>query len=162
MSDALGTYLDDHLAGAAGAIAILVHLRDEHGGTPVERLAIELLAEIEADRTVLQHLAARMGDSGSPLKDAAAWVGEKVSRLKLGRSMADELGLFEALEALALGILGKLALWKALSAVAPFDPRVHGLDYAHLMERAQQQHARVEAYRLEEARRALVPRPAAA
>jgi hypothetical protein len=162
MSDALGTYLDDHLAGAAGAIAILEHLRDEHAGTPVGRLAIDLLAEIEADRAIVQGLAERAGNGGSPLKDATAWLGEKVSRLKIGRTAGGELGLFEALEMLALGILGKLALWKALSAVAPFDARLPGIDYDHLIGRAENQHARVEAHRLDAAHRALVARPAAA
>jgi hypothetical protein len=162
MSDALATYLHDHLAGAAMAIELLERLRDEHGDEPVGRLAGQLLGEIEADRTLVQHLAERVGDGGSPLKDATAWLGEKISRLKLGRGTAGELGLFEALEALALGILGKVALWKALAAAAPHDARLHGIDYGHLVGRAQDQHARVEAERLDAARRALVSRPAAA
>ena len=52
------------------------------------------------------------------------------------------------LETLALGILGKLSLRQVLPVIAEFDERVRGEDYNHLAARAQEQHDRVEAYRL--------------
>jgi hypothetical protein len=72
--------------------------------------------------------------------------------LKLRRRAAGGLGTFEALEALALGILGKLALWRALAVSAAADARLRGVDFDHLAARAQAQHARVEERRLEAAR----------
>ena len=62
-----------------------------------------------------------------------------------------ELGTFEALETLALGILGKLALWRALAVVAATDARLRGIDFDSLAARAQAQHARVEERRIEAA-----------
>jgi hypothetical protein len=70
-----------------------------------------------------------------------------VSRFKLRHSAADGLGTFEALETLALGILGKLALWRALAVTV--DTRVHGVDFEQLITRAQAQHARLEESRLQ-------------
>ena len=55
--------------------------------------------------------------------------GAKSIQLKLGRSTAGTLGTFQALEILALGVLGKLALWRALIEVAPSDARLSGVDF---------------------------------
>jgi hypothetical protein len=59
------------------------------------------------------------------------------------------------LEFLELGIHGKWALWRALGAVAPNDPRLQGNDFEHLAERARTQRGQVEERRLEAARSAL-------
>ena len=159
MSDPLATYLHDHLAGAVVAVNLLEALRGQHAGEPLGQFAAELLVEVEEDRAVLRGLAQRVGAGSGALKGAAAWLSEKVSRLKLRRRSAGELGAFEALEALALGILGKLALWRALAVAAAADARLRGVDFDHLGTRAQAQHARVEEYRLEAARAALRAAP---
>lgn len=157
MSEPLVTYLHDHLAGSVVAVRLLEELRNEHGGEPLGRFAAELLGDIEADRAVLLGLAERVGTHSSPVKDAAAWVQEKLSRFKLRRDEGHGLGTFEALEFLALGILGKRALWRALDAIAPEDSRLGGVDFSYLVERAEAQHERAEHQRLEVARMALRP-----
>jgi hypothetical protein len=155
MSDPLATYVHDHLAGAVLAINLLETLRDRHAGEPLGPFAEGLLVEVEADRAVLQGLAERVGVGSSRLKEAATWLGEQVSRVKLRRRAAGGLGTFEALEALGLGLLGKLALWRALAVMAAVDGRLGGMDFDHLAARAHAQHAWVEARRLEAARTAL-------
>lgn len=157
MSDDLITYLHDHLAGATAGLELVEALRDQHADEPLGRFASQLSGEIEADRRTLEDLAERVGPGGNPLKEAGAWLAEKASRLKLGRPAAGELGTFEALEALALGILGKKALWDALELVAPQNPRLGGLKFGELSRRAQAQHGRVEEQRLITARTALRP-----
>ena len=67
--------------------------------------------------------------------------------------------MFEARETLALGILGKRALWRALSIVAPADLRLSGVDFDALAARAQAQHDRVEERRLQVAATALQAAP---
>jgi hypothetical protein len=160
MRDPLATYVHDHLAGAVVAITLLEGLRDQHADTPLGPFAAELLAEVAADRAVLQGLAERVGAGSSGLKEVTAWLGEKVSRVKLRRRAPGGLGTFEALEALALGILGKRALWRALAVVAAADARLGGVDFDHLTARAQAQHAQVEERRLEAAGSALRAVPA--
>jgi hypothetical protein len=81
----------------------------------------------------------------------AGWLAEKTSEFRLRRSSTKSLG---TLEALGLGIEGKHALWRALKVVSEMDPRLSGVDYDALAERAQDQHARVEVFRLETARAA--------
>jgi hypothetical protein len=156
-TDALAAYLHDHLAGATAGMETLELLRERHGAEPLGRFASELLAEVAEDRDVLQRLAESLGAGTSPLKDAVAWVAEKASRIKLSPTVAGELGTFEALETLALGILGKRALWRVLASLARREPCLQGLDYEALAQRAQAQHDLVEVRRLEVARRVFEP-----
>jgi hypothetical protein len=151
----LAVYLQDHLAGSAAAVEILGSLRDEHEGDPLGLLASHILVEVERDRATLETLIQRVGGGSSILKDTTAWLGAKLGRFKLGGALSEHLGVLEALEIVALGILGKRALWEALRALGGADARLRELDLAHLIERAASQHARVEAQRLEAARRAL-------
>lgn len=153
MSTPLATYLHDHFAGSKVAVDLLGVLRDEHAGEPLARTAAQLLAEVEEDRTVLARLVERAGSPAAGLvKEGMAWIGEQGTRLKLRTRASDGAGTLELLETLALGILGKLSLWRALAQIDPADPIVANIDLALLMERAEQQHAMVEERRLAAAR----------
>jgi hypothetical protein len=157
MSESLATYLHDHLAGAAYAIDLVEFMRDQHSDDDLGRFAAEVLVEIKQDRDTLRDVAERIGASGSTLKEAASWMAEKVSRFTLGHDSGSGLATFEGLEFLAIGILGKRALWRALAAIAPSDPRMAGVDYNALAASAQKQHDKVEQRRLLAARTALRP-----
>jgi hypothetical protein len=54
--------------------------------------------------------------------------------------LSEPLGLFEAIEALCLGMQGKLALWTAIDAMKAVDPRVGYLNLSELIARARKQH----------------------
>lgn len=155
MSDALPTYLHDHLAGSNFAVDLLKNFCSRHAGTPLGEFGTDMLAEIEEDQQVLHNLIDRVGVPSPALKEAAAWVSEKASRLKLG-SGSGELGTFQTLETLAMGIWGKRALWRALGVIAGADSRIQIVDFSALSERAEAQHARVEERRVQVARTALV------
>jgi len=159
MSDPLSVYLHDHLSGATHAIELLQAIRDQYKADSLGEFAAGLLADVEMDRETLRNLAERVGDGSSPLKELAGWLSERVSRIKLGRG-EDKLGTFEALEFLELGIQGKWALWRALEHISSKDPRLQGVDFRHLAERAETQRARVEQQRLLLAPTALLRRAA--
>jgi hypothetical protein len=155
-NDPLAIYLHDHLAGAKVAIDLLGAVRDQHAREPLGQFAAELLVEIEEDRAVLRQLGERVGAGrSSRVKEGIAWLIEKGTRVKLHRRAGRDLGTLQMLETLALGILGKLALWQALAAVAAANSRLHSVDFDHLAARAQVQHDRVEERRLEVARAVL-------
>lgn len=156
MKHSLAAYLHDHLAGATFAVEMLEALQRAHPTEKVGATAKVLLTEIEADRAVLQNLIERVAGGTSPLKEAVSWLSEKASRLKLRRSSSSALGTFETVEALALGILGKEHLWRALAVAALDDPRIAGQDYPHLVQRAEAQHAIVDELRISLVRTALV------
>ena len=52
------------------------------------------------------------------------------------------------LESLSLGIEGKAKLWRTLGEVSVTEPRLAGIDFAGLLERAHSQRERMEPYRL--------------
>jgi hypothetical protein len=155
-NDALSTYVEDHLAGATAGLELLEALSAQHQGDPTGALARSLLPEVEDDRRTLEGIA-RALDAGSALKEAGAWIAEKVSRLKLHREAKGVLGTFEALEAMSLGVLGKRALWRALAVAAGSDARLAGFDFGALAASADRQHALLENERLRAATVALRP-----
>ena len=150
----LNSYLNDHLAGSVGALELLDRLIDIYQEKPLEGLFRDLRNEIEAEQEILKSLIASLGQEESTVRKAGAWVMEKLSRAKIqpGEAREGEMGLFLALEGLALGITGKRALWRALAAASATVPRLRTLDYDELERRAAKQHDRVEAKRLEIAR----------
>ena len=103
MSDPLVTYLEDHKAGAGAAISVLKKMKAGIHDESLSQLAANILAGVEEDEETLQNLAKRIGIGSNMMKEAAAWVGEKASRIKLGAGMSGDFGTFEALEFLALG-----------------------------------------------------------
>ncbi|HTB10987.1 MAG TPA: hypothetical protein VK752_05425 [Bryobacteraceae bacterium] len=157
MSDRLAIYLHDHRAGSNFAINLLEAMRDQDGDRDLANLAKDILVDVTQDRDTLQTIIDRVGESHTDLKQASAWLAEKASRMKLSHGDPHGLGTFEALETLALGILGKLSLWEALLVIAESDDRVAGENYIQLAARAWEQHARVEAYRLRIARETFSP-----
>jgi len=158
-AEALRTYLNDHLAGSVVALELLDHLADLKQDPGRKQFFIGLRAEIQEDQAALQRLLQQVGGKESPMRKAAAWLTEKFGRAKLVLDDPGEgrLQLFEGLETLALGIQGKLALWRALAAVADRVPQLQGVDFVRLEQRAVQQHQRVEDQRLQSAQAALAP-----
>jgi hypothetical protein len=157
----LATYLNDHLAGSVAALELIGHLMATHAGTAVDRLLAELRADITADRQELEKLIDQLHVAVSRPRQATAWLAEKVSELKLRLDdpAGGALRLLEGLEALALGIEGKRALWRALAAAAEDAPALQVVDYARLERRAEEQRRRVEMMRLEAAKAALGTAP---
>ena len=152
-------YLNHHLAGSVAGLETLEHLVEAEKGSPMARVLIELRAEGMADRQVLEGLMARLEVSESGTQKATAWLGEKVFRvlLPLNDKSSGALNLLLTLEALALGLQGRRALWLALSIAAQETAALQGLDYQTMVKRAEDQRERVEKLRLEAAGKALRP-----
>jgi hypothetical protein len=156
-SKALRIYLNDHLAGSVAALELLDHLADLHQDTDRKQFFTSLRTEVEEDQKVLQQLLEKTGGKESAVRKAAAWLTEKLgeAKLRLDDPGDGQLRVLEAVETLGLGIQGKLALWRALAAVADRLPKLQRVDFARLEQRAIQQHQRVEGQRLQAARLAL-------
>jgi hypothetical protein len=156
MSNPLATYLHDHLGGARAAIDLLEAMRKQQQGQPLGEVVTVLLTEIQADFDTSRQLAEKVGSGSNVLKELTGWLGEKVTRWKLGQTSADRFGTFEALEFLALGIRGKMGMWLALDVAATREPRLGGYDFKRLASRAESQYKTVEEQRLSLAASALV------
>ncbi len=161
---AIDVYLNDHLAGAMLGAHLAEQIGSHSQGSPLGELMESLTPQIEEDRQTLIRLMERVDASANPVKQAGAWVTEKASRVKFWGpgSGGPELGTFMALESLALGVLGKLSLWRALAQVADQHPAIASVDLDDLIDRAQNQYALLERERLAAGRRALVHSPTSA
>jgi hypothetical protein len=153
----LGAYLNDHLAGSVVAIDLLTQLENTHTGTEVAHLLADLRRDIEEDRRVLRDLMKTLEIAESGPRKALAWSTAKLTevKLRLEDKACGALRMLESVEAVALGIDGKLALWRSLRAAADIAPKLNRLDYERLAERAEGQRMRAEEIRLR-ARAALV------
>ncbi|MGI8548627.1 MAG: hypothetical protein ACR2M1_15085 [Gemmatimonadaceae bacterium] len=155
----VATYLSDHLAGATSAIALMEHIEGTYPDTDIARLIAGVRADVESDREKLQDLAQALGVVESTPREVAGWLGERLAQLKLhiDDSSNGPLYLLEALDGLAMGIDGKLALWHGLGAAAVQTPSLRGADYDHLAQRAQEQRQRIEPARLDASRAVFDP-----
>jgi len=151
----LSTYLNDHLAGSNIAIEILDHLIDETSELSPALNALK--TEIAEDREQLKALMASQQIEESRVRKAGSWFAEQVAEMKLEVD-DDENGplrRLERLEALEIGIDGKIALWRALDVAAKSNSDLRRLDYVRLRQRGEDQRARVESMRLNAASAAL-------
>jgi len=148
----LANYLNDHMAGAVSALELLEQLGRENQ-PPLG----ELKRDIEEDRRELKALMQRLGIAESRIRKVGGWLTEKLAEFKLNVDDPSDGSLrrFESLEALAIGIEGKRALWSALRAASKFSRDLQGLDYPRLIQRAEQQRDLVEVLRLNAAKWAL-------
>ena len=138
---------------------MLNHLISSHRGKTHEQFFIRLRDEVVEDQDVLSGLLRDLHADPGAVRNTTAFLSEKLARIKLllEDPAGTQLAPLEKLEALALGIEGKRALWRALLAVAEEIPALRKVDLARLDERADDQHKRVEARRIEAAREAFVP-----
>src|SRR4051812_21757740 len=104
-TDALRTYLNDHLAGATLGADHARQLEDLYTGTPFEQEMTRIAAEVEGDRQTVVDIMDRLGVSRNPIKQAGAWVAEKAGKVKsTGQTRGDvEFGRFLSLEMMSLG-----------------------------------------------------------
>jgi hypothetical protein len=153
----LDTYLNDHLAGSNAGSELASKLSSEYANTPYGPFLAELAREIEQDKVALEGLMRRLEIQQNPIKQAAGWIGEKASRLKLSETMTgdQDLKCLMELETLSLGIEGKLSMWRALIEVSDAYAELAAIDLASLAKRAESQRSTLEDHRLQVAKGAL-------
>jgi hypothetical protein len=146
----LAIYLNDHLAGSLAGLELATYLETVDFPRGAADVAAQLREDIAADRQQLEAIIERLDVKESYPRQVATWLLEKIAELKARWDDRSEgaLRLLEILEALALGIEGKEALWTALRSVAVDEPALRLLDYDRLVGRARRQRERVEALRL--------------
>lgn len=153
----LRIYLNDHLAGSLAGIEVAKRCRSSNQGTPLGDYLATFVIELEEDRADLSKIMESLGFAQDKLKTTAAWVAEKVGRLKLNGQVTgySDLSRLLELEGLCVGVEGKLSLWRSLEQVSGTDPRLAVADLDRLIKRAERQREELESHRLEAAEVAL-------
>jgi hypothetical protein len=148
--DLLAIYLNDHLAGATAGRELVRRAASSNRGSDYGRSLDLLAADLDEDRNTLLEIMRTLGAPVDQLKVLGGWGAEKLGRFKLnGRLLGySPLSRVVELEALALGVRGKLALWRALELLEPEWPELESFELPHLIARAERQLDEIESYRL--------------
>jgi hypothetical protein len=147
--DRLSIYLNDHLAGSTVGVNLARRTAGSNVGTRYGPVLRALAGELEEDRRSLLDVMERLSVGQDRLKTTLAWGAEKAGRLKLNGEVRgySPLSRLEELEALSLGVEGKLGLWRTLLRTHGSDPRLSGVDLDELVKRARSQRRRLEIQR---------------
>ena len=147
--DRLAAYLNDHRAGATAAVHLIDRMTtSEDDATPREFLR-DLHDRVDADLDTLEDVMRRLDIEHDPVRAAGGWLGEKLTRVRLSDVVTGSIHLSHLLEleTIALGIHGKRGMWEVLARVAGDDPRLEGIDFDELVERANRQQEDVQQHR---------------
>jgi hypothetical protein len=141
-ADLLGVYTNDHLASATGGVELVSRMLGHWRGTAYEPRLEELLDELREERAALRSTMEALGLPVRQYKQAAVWLGEKLSRGKcnghlLSRSPLSDLVEFEFI---ATAVLAKRAGFETLRAAAEADPRIDAALFERLIAQADKQH----------------------
>lgn len=136
----LGTYLNDHLAGATGGVDLFNRAARAQQGA-IGDVIKSLAAEVTEDRAALLDMMRALGVPMRRYKLYSAWLGEKVGRLKpsgrlFGRS---PLSTLVEIEAMRIAVEGKASGWRTLRILADRDSRLNAERLDGLLDRAHRQ-----------------------
>lgn len=150
MEQFLGIYLNDQLAMGVAWRELARRSAHNNRGTPAGEALDRVAAAIGEDVETFQDIMRRLGVRVSRVKTGLAVVAERVGRLKPNGRLRSysPLSRFEELEILAMGIDGKKQLWTTLRDLAGLAEQLPDIDFDRLIDRAAQQRAEVEPFRV--------------
>lgn len=124
----LGIYLSDHLTGSTAGVNRIRRMAEAHADSPLAEELARISTELVSERDFLKRLIRDLGLRRRRHRQAAAWLAERLGRLKLNGRVVRPSPLTAVLEAelMRAAVLGKLGGWQALGDLAP----VLGLDPA--------------------------------
>ena len=139
-SKLLRIYLNDHLAGATLGLELAKRSQKSNKGTPLGDFLAEFVADVSSDKAQLEELMAMVGAGRNMMKSRAAWMAEKMGRLKANGQLTGyfDLSRLVELEGLMVGVTGKIGLWRSLTEAFP-PPQPPPADFEALLQRAQVQ-----------------------
>ena len=146
----LAIYLQDHLAGATAGVELFRRAAGAQKGTALGDVLDALTLEATSDRQALLDLMAVLEIRPDRIKTSAAWVGEKVGRLKPNGALLHRSPLSDVLEldGMVIAVEWKAAGWRLLNALSDADARLAEVDFDDLLQRADDQITRLESLRL--------------
>jgi len=149
MDDALSSYLLDHLANVGDAAAAIEAERARTADPRLDEFLDRTAEQLREDEAILKGILHQRGHRDGTAKGAAGRLWDKLRAVKL--SDGTPLERMQALESLALGIHGRVLLWRALEEVASRYRELQAIDFGWLKARANECHEAVDRFRLEAA-----------
>jgi hypothetical protein len=146
----LSTYLQDHYAGSAAGIELFKRAADQQSDPVVRTALAKMVQEVEEERTALERYLTAVGAKPDPLKNAGAWMAEKLARLKPNGELIRRSPLSDVveLEALRIAVEGKAAGFRTLRSLADDEPRFDAAELDSLLTQVAQQIEDLEVLRM--------------
>ncbi|MGY1604989.1 hypothetical protein [Geodermatophilus sp. SYSU D00815] len=140
--DLLAIYTNDHLAASVGGMELVKRMLGVHRGTAYEGPLTQLLAELREENDSLETQMRAVGFPVRSYKQAALWVGEKLSRAKLNGRLLSRSPLSDLVEFefLASAVRAKRSGFETLREVAEVDGRLDKAELDRLIAQADRQH----------------------
>lgn len=120
-ADLLQLYLSDHLTGATAGRSRVSAMAKRHAQSPIGPPLAALAEELTQERQRLREIIEELGLRPLRHRQAVAWVGEHVGRLKLNGRLLTTSPMTPLLEVelMRSAVIGKLGLWQTLAHLAP-------------------------------------------
>ena len=155
MADAdrlLRIYVNDHLAGSAGAVALARRVLRSNPGGELGRFLAGLAEQFADEHAALERVRETLGLARNPAKQTAARLAVSAGRLKLNGRLRGYSDLSRVLEldGLLLCVEAKRGAWTTLAATGRTLP----VDVDALLARCDVQREALELHRRDAARRA--------
>jgi hypothetical protein len=134
----LNVYLQDHLAAAAGLLALARRTAGAHRGTAAASDLEQLVGHLAQDRQTLSAIMARLDVPRTRYKEPLALAAERLGRLKPNGSLLHRspLSSIVELEALALGVTANRRVWRTLRQLSTARPLLDPHELDELIGRA--------------------------
>lgn len=145
----LGIYLNDHLAGVTGALALARRAAGSHHGTPAGTTLASFAAEAAHDRDTLVAIMASLGMRRTLYKEQAAIVAERLGRWKPNGSVVRRSPMSDVVEldGMVIGTTAKRLCWQTLRALTDGYPLLDSARLDGLIARADAQLAMLDGLR---------------
>jgi nucleoside-diphosphate-sugar epimerase len=143
----LGLYLSDHFTGSTAGLERIERMVEAYRDTPFHGELAEIAEQIRAERELIRSVLDALGVPRRPYRQAAAWVAERVGRLKLDGRLLARSPMTAVLEAelMRSAILGKIGGWQTLGEHAQ-DLGLDPAQLAELIETAEHQIAMLDRF----------------
>lgn len=139
----LRIYLDDHVALMVAEVELLGRCWWSNRSQPLGEFLQRLEDEVKAQKAIVHDMIVRMVGKKtieSRMKQGAAWLAEKLGRLKLNDSLLtySPLSRVVELEALSAAAQERIALWDNLDSTVRDDSRLDGITFSLFRDQSQQ------------------------
>lgn len=153
MKHPLETYLNDHLAGSAVGLMLVSHLESTAPNEEEKRYFSSLKERIAEDKEILVEIIEKSGFEEATVRHAIGSAAARTGiwRMEMNGMGVGELGRFEMIELLEIGIHGKSRLWRTLRLICSNRPEWQKWDFDALEEKANHQSRTIETFRSREA-----------
>jgi hypothetical protein len=152
----LSVYLNDHLMGATFGVDMFRRAARSQARREAGPVLAQLAEEVAEDRESLISIMSALGVPRRHYKVLAGRLAERAGRLKLNGSLVSRSPTSDLVEveALYLGVTGKVSCWESLAELAPTEAALDPHQLEQLAQRGTAQAMRLKEIRQQTARHA--------